>query len=326
MAGAFTSPDVLDPGADWRLLVTERFVGAFGPTTSVSTMSALWRVAADPASGLDALVGAVPSRGVAAVDAFAIAAVGRSTTFVVRGGGCADVSVSGRMRRIDARGFEPWYVAELVGVDRFALGPLQRSPGDLRPTERDLPIDGGVVFGPWLGWAADLAAGPRSAPVPVAQQTVLPPPSFDPGDTNVLGDLGRRAASLRRHRGEPPATAPTPETQTAAAFRLGDRPPERVDTAVYVGRQPRSPRVTGPTLPRLVRVESPSREVSATHIELRPTAEGLVLTDLRSTNGTVIRQPGSGVRRLESGESLPVVPGTLIDIGDGNVIEILAYR
>jgi hypothetical protein len=32
------------------------------------------------------------------------------------------------------------------------------------------------------------------------------------------------------------------------------------------------------------------------------------------------------VRRLESGESLPVVPGTLIDIGDGNVIEILVYR
>jgi pSer/pThr/pTyr-binding forkhead associated (FHA) protein len=79
-------------------------------------------------------------------------------------------------------------------------------------------------------------------------------------------------------------------------------------------------------LPRLVRVDSPSREVSATHIELRPTQQGLVLTDLESTNGTVVRQPGSGVRRLESGESLAVVPGTLIDIGDGNVIEILAYR
>ena len=51
-----------------------------------------------------------------------------------------------------------------------------------------------------------------------------------------------------------------------------------------------------------------------------------MLTDLESTNGTVVRQPGSGVRRLESGESLAVVPGTLIDIGDGNVIEILAYR
>jgi hypothetical protein len=323
VAGAFYSADVPGAGSDWRLLVTERFLGAFGPATTVSTMSELWRTAADETLGLDALIAAIPARGVAVVDSYAIAALGRTTTFVVRGGGCADVSVGGRVRRVDARGSEPWYVAELTGVERFALGPLQRSPGDLQQRPQDLPIDGGVVFGPWLGWSQDATtAPPRSVPTPVQ----APLPSFDPHDTNVLGDLGRRAASLRRHRGEPPATAPTPETETAAAFRVGDRPPERVDAPVYVGRQPRSPRITGGILPRLVRVDSPSREVSATHIELRPTSQGLVLTDLESTNGTVVRQPGTGVRRLESGESLPVVPGTLIDIGDGNVIEILAYR
>ncbi len=363
MAGAFTSPDVLELGDDWRLLVTDRFVGAFGPATTVSTMSALWRTAADPALGLDALVGAIPTRGVSAVNAFAVAALGRAVTFVVRGGGCADVAVGGRVRRVDARGSEPWYVAEVAGVERFALGPLQRDPGDLHPSARDLPVEGGVVFGPWLGWAAQGQApapaqaqgygqvhaptagggrraaregvSSRSAPVPVSAPQQPPPmrprtapavPPLDPNDTNVLGDLGRRAASLRRHRGEPPPTAPTPETQHASAFRLGDRPPERVDTPVYIGRQPWSPRITGPTLPRLVRVDSPSREVSATHIELRPTPDGLVLTDLESTNGTVLRQPGSGVRRLGAGAALQVVPGTLIDIGDGNVIEILAYR
>lgn len=323
VAGAFYSTAVVDPGADWRLLVTDRFMGAFGPATTVSTMSNLWRIAADETLGLDALISAIPARGVSVVDSYAVAALGRTTTFVVRGSGCADVSVGGRIRRIDARGSEPWYVAELSGVERFALGPLQRSPGDLRQQPQDLPIDGGVVFGPWLAWSQEPAVAPRSAPTPVQP---APAPVLDPHDTNVLGDLGRRAASLRRHRGEPPATAPTPETEIAAAFRVGDRAPERVDAPVYVGRQPRSPRITGGILPRLVRVDSPSREVSATHIELRPTNQGLVLTDLESTNGTVVRQPGSGVRRLESGESLPVVPGTLIDIGDGNVIEILAYR
>jgi hypothetical protein len=321
MAGAYYSAEVPGSGADWRLLVTERFLAAFGPATTVSTMSTLWRIAADDTLGLDALIAAIPARGVSAVDSYAIAALGRTMTFVVRGSGCADVSVGGRVRRVDARGSEPWYVAELSGVERFALGPLQRSPGDLIQQPQDLRIDGGVVFGPWLGWSLDAAVAPRSMPTPVQ-----PPPAADPHDTNVLGDLGRRAASLRRHRGEPPPTAPTPETEISAAFRLGDRPPERVDAPVYVGRQPRSPRVTGGILPRLVRVDSPSREVSATHIELRPTHQGLVLTDLESTNGTVVRQPGTGVRRLESGESLPVVPGTLIDIGDGNVIEILAYR
>ena len=322
MAGAYYSAEVPGSGADWRLLVTERFLAAFGPATTVSTMSTLWRIAADDTLGLDALIAAIPARGVSAVDSYAIAALGRTMTFVVRGSGCADVSVGGRVRRVDARGSEPWYVAELSGVERFALGPLQRSPGDLLQQPQDLRIDGGVVFGPWLGWSLDSAVAPRSVPTPVQ----APPAATDAHDTNVLGDLGRRAASLRRHRGEPPPTAPTPETEISAAFRLGDRPPERVDAPVYVGRQPRSPRVTGGILPRLVRVDSPSREVSATHIELRPTHQGLVLTDLESTNGTVVRQPGTGVRRLESGESLPVVPGTLIDIGDGNVIEILAYR
>ncbi len=322
MASAFYSPESLAPGEEWRLLATDRFVAAFGPDTGMHTMATLWRIAAEPSLGLDALVAAVPTRGPEAVQSFAIAAVagaGRSTVFVVRGGGCADVSVAGRMRRVDARGAVPWYVAELNEVDRFALGPLERSSGDLRPADADLPLDGGVVFGPWLGWARDVVASPPPRPpVPPA------PVEQSAYDTNVLGDLGRRAASLTRHRTEPPATAPTP--QTATAFRVGDRAPERVDAPVYVGRQPRSPRVTGPMLPRLVRVDSPSREVSATHIELRPTPHGLVLTDLQSTNGTVVRQPGSGVRRLESGESLPVAPGTLIDIGDGNVIEILAYR
>jgi hypothetical protein len=324
MAGAFYPPEPPVPGTDWRLLVTERFLGAFGPDTPVAALSTLWRIAAEPSLGLEALVGAVPTKGPEAVTSFAIAALGRSTVFVVRGEACADAAVAGRVRRVDARGNEPWYVAELAAVERFALGPLQRSPGDLRPAERDLPLDRGVVVGPWLGWAQELVA--RPAPAPVTSRAQPPAPVQSPYDTNVLGDLGRRAASLTRHRPEPPTTAPTPETAAAAAFRVGGRPPERLDTPVYVGRQPRSPRVTGPMLPRLVRVESPSREVSATHIELRPTVDGLLLTDLDSTNGTVVRQPGSAVRRLESGESLPVVPGTLIDIGDGNVIEILPYR
>lgn len=324
MPGAFYPSDVSGVDDGWRLLVTTDVLGAFGPATPVSTMSTLWRIAADPALGLDALVAAVPTRGTDAVESFAIAAeAGPTTTIVVRGAGCADVAVGGRIRRIDARGLTPWYVAEMSGVERFALGPLERSPGDLRPRPQDLPFAGGVAFGAWLGWARDFEPTAASGPVPVP---VAPPPVEPSTDTNVLTDLGRRAASLHRHRAEPPATAPTPETAASASFRVGSRPMERIDAPVYVGRQPRSPRVTGPMLPRLVRVDSPSREVSATHVELRPTGEGVVLTDLESTNGTVVRRPGLGVRRLASGESLTVAPGTLIDIGDGNVIEILPWR
>ena len=48
-----------------------------------------------------------------------------------------------------------------------------------------------------------------------------------------------------------------------------------------------------------------------------------MLTDLRSTNGTIVHVPGSPGRVLIGGESAVVSPGTLIDIGDGNLLEVL---
>ena len=76
-------------------------------------------------------------------------------------------------------------------------------------------------------------------------------------------------------------------------------------------------------MPRLVRVSSGGHEVSSTHIELRQLGSSVVVTDMRSTNGSVVFPPGGAQRKLRQGESVVVSPGTLVDIGDGNVIEIL---
>jgi pSer/pThr/pTyr-binding forkhead associated (FHA) protein len=96
-----------------------------------------------------------------------------------------------------------------------------------------------------------------------------------------------------------------------------------LDTTVYLGRRPGAPRVTVGAAPRLVTVPSPGGEVSATHLELREAGRAVVLTDLRSTNGTIVHVPGSPGRVLIGGESAVVFPGTLIDIGDGNLLEVL---
>ena len=45
-------------------------------------------------------------------------------------------------------------------------------------------------------------------------------------------------------------------------------------------------------------------------------------TDLRSTNGTVVRS-ASGVRRLRPGESVVVTPGTTLELGGDTIVEIL---
>jgi pSer/pThr/pTyr-binding forkhead associated (FHA) protein len=71
-------------------------------------------------------------------------------------------------------------------------------------------------------------------------------------------------------------------------------------------------------------VPSPKQEVSSTHIELRQLGASVVLTDLRSTNGSIVFPPASEPRKLRQGESVVATPGTLVDIGDGNVIEILS--
>jgi hypothetical protein len=105
-------------------------------------------------------------------------------------------------------------------------------------------------------------------------------------------------------------------------FRIG-RTVVWLDAVSYVGRRPSSPRIIYGQMPRLVRVPSPKQEVSSTHVELRQLGSSVVLTDMRSTNGSIVFPPGGEPRKLRQGESVVATPGTLVDIGDGNVIEIL---
>jgi hypothetical protein len=89
---------------------------------------------------------------------------------------------------------------------------------------------------------------------------------------------------------------------------------------------PSPPRIAVGGRPRLVRVPSPLGEVSSTHLELRQEGAMVIATDLRSTNGTRVRLPGAAPVRLRQGESIVVTPGSLIEIGDGNVIEVQSLR
>jgi len=99
-----------------------------------------------------------------------------------------------------------------------------------------------------------------------------------------------------------------------------------LDAVCLIGRKPAGPRIATGAAPRLVRVDSPTHEVSGSHLELRQVGSSVVATDLQSTNGSVVSVPGSAPITLLRGASMVVSPGTLIDIGDGNVIEILPLQ
>lgn len=97
-----------------------------------------------------------------------------------------------------------------------------------------------------------------------------------------------------------------------------------LESPLIAGRHPSSPRVVVGPAPRLVLVPSPRDEVSASHVEIRQEGVAVVVTDLRSTNGTRVTIPGRQPVALRQGESLSVLAGTIVEIGDGNRLEILS--
>ncbi|GAA1220844.1 FHA domain-containing protein [Rhodoglobus aureus] len=125
-----------------------------------------------------------------------------------------------------------------------------------------------------------------------------------------------------------PAPANSAET-SALHYRVqldGAAGTHNLEYPCVFGRDPRPPRIVRGVGPRLIAVNSPTREVSETHIEIRQLGASVIVTDLRSTNGSVVQVPGNAARKLRQGESVVVSAGTLVDIGDGNIIRILPRR
>jgi len=119
--------------------------------------------------------------------------------------------------------------------------------------------------------------------------------------------------------------APTRPVATLA-FSSGER--VDVDRAILIGRAPRARQHPSSVDPRLVTVPSPHQEISSTHLEVRPGAGAdhgsAVVTDLGSTNGTVLVRPGLPPEDLLAGITVPLQSGAILDLGDGVTIQVSA--
>lgn len=196
---------------------------------------------------------------------------------------------------------------DLDDTRRVAPRPARQTP--------DADLDETVVRGSVAGSAV---ANSEASVAEVGVDT--PPPLVEPPLPEP-----REIPSLPPVAPSGLAEASEPERQPEAKFlaRLADGTELAIDGPVYLGRRPSAPRIHTGAPPRLVKFPSPSRELSATHLELRVVGGSLVASDMRSTNGTVVRLPRSAPRTLIRGESAVVVPGTRIDLGDGAVLDIL---
>jgi hypothetical protein len=90
-----------------------------------------------------------------------------------------------------------------------------------------------------------------------------------------------------------------------------------LDRPVIVGRQPSASRVQGSVMPRLVPVHSASGDISRSHVEVRLEGWHVILSDLKSTNGTVLLRGRQAPRRLGHGEAVMLMDGDIADLGDG---------
>ena len=124
--------------------------------------------------------------------------------------------------------------------------------------------------------------------------------------------------------GQPQAPAVT--ARPVARLVLSHGETIDVDRAVLVGRAPEARRLGPGEQPRLVTVPSPHQEISSTHLEVRPGSGAdhgsAVVTDLGSTNGTVLVQPGLAPENLQPGIAVQLIPGAIVDLGDGVTIQV----
>jgi len=108
--------------------------------------------------------------------------------------------------------------------------------------------------------------------------------------------------------------------------RIGESVLSALEVPVILGRRPRAPRIVQNVSPRLVVVNSPGKLVSGSHLGIRQLGSSLVVTDLHTTNGSMVTVPGLPARRMRQDESVVVTAGTQVDIGDGIVLYILEAR
>ncbi len=267
----------------------------------------------------------------------------------------ADLLIIGglvRVSRVDQPGVRP--VADSAVVDVALPVPPEEEAPDTEPVDPtdhadaaplDIPIDPPDAVESPAPPPPNLPP-PNLPPPDLPPAPLLPPPlpetvglpespelpeSAEAGgsvDHDGLTRTGRTGEEFSRELPGIPGQQQAPRVVAPVArLLLSDGESVEVDRVVLIGRAPEARRFTSTDQPRLVKVPSPLHEISSTHVEVRPGSGAdhgtAVVTDMGSTNGTVIDQPGLGPESLRPGIAVQLMPGATINLGDGVSIRVL---
>jgi hypothetical protein len=219
---------------------------------------------------------------------------------------------------IDDTVIRPRVASAATGAAPAAAAPAPDDDDTIIRPERPAHVDAGSELGDTI-IRGDRAGGVRPRADALGDTIIRPPGAgpvaLPPIDSAVPG--ARPAAPS-----DASAAAPAP-VRRVPSIRIG---PDvlRLDQPLIIGRKPAPPRIVLGPAPRLVAVRSARGEVSSSHVRISAEGEAVLVEDLRSTNGTFVREPGRPPHRIPAGAGIVVLTGTVVDIGDGNEIEILS--
>ena len=137
--------------------------------------------------------------------------------------------------------------------------------------------------------------------------------------TVVASDLAMLRAQRRASRGR--AAAPA-AVMAAFLVELSTGGRELLDQVLVIGRAPAANALGGGKIPRLVTMTTPNQDISRTHAQIAVEGGTVVVTDLHSRNGTIVTLPGRAAQKLREGETTVVIPGTVVDLGDGATLTV----
>ena len=246
----------------------------------------------------------------------------------------------------DGEGIQTWTEVGLGEVRRIRIetGPERPAPSQEPSGQWRLPLLVGAVRAETVVLDADPASLVRSpqggsadvvSPDREPELTRWPPDGAaggqaDTEDLPAVDDVMENADTelMQRPLGEaaaprPEPTQPLPEPHLAAPARvvLSDGQSFDLTQPARIGRAP-SAGPEGDDDLLLVTVKSPNQDISRSHVQLTPVLGAVLVSDLRSTNGTILLRPGPGAarERLHPGDTVEAQVGSLLDLGDGVTI------
>ncbi|MFK4728325.1 FHA domain-containing protein [Agromyces mediolanus] len=216
-------------------------------------------------------------------------------------------------------------------VEADASAATSTDPAPAAPEHTLVPADDetiviGTGAGNGLAHGSGSAAADAGAADPALGAAVT-------GDHDGLTVAVTKLQRLRRERASGPLadeSRPAPEAGAgqadAPALRLvlADGREEPLTGEVVLGRSPSAGRSSGASLPKLVQIGVGDPDISRSHLRLAVEGGTVVVTDLQSRNGTTVIQPDRSPVKLRAGEPTPVLAGTLIDLGGGCTIRVVA--